>query len=206
MLVAMAERWKLEVEHAMGCNCNWGCPCGFESPPTYGSCEAAMAWRVLRGTYGHFKLDGLAWVLAAIWPGPLHQRNGRGVVFLDDSASSGQSDALRDIATGSAGGPIGIFMSTVNAGIEVKSARISYTGEGKTTAFSIGDEVDVEFEPILNPVSGLEHHVSLLLHTGMLNKREHFFSTKTLKVITDGMHFSYPGRNGFTSQTVWEGP
>ena len=37
---AMAEpKWKLQVEQLMACNCNWGCPCSFDAPPTYGRCE-----------------------------------------------------------------------------------------------------------------------------------------------------------------------
>ena len=33
---AMAEpKWKLQVEQLMACNCNWGCPCSFDAPPTY---------------------------------------------------------------------------------------------------------------------------------------------------------------------------
>jgi len=36
----MAEpKWKLQVEQLMACNCNWGCPCSFDAPPTYGRCE-----------------------------------------------------------------------------------------------------------------------------------------------------------------------
>ncbi|MCH7940236.1 MAG: DUF1326 domain-containing protein [Candidatus Marinimicrobia bacterium] len=38
----MAEtlKWTLDVEFLMACNCDWGCPCGFQAPPTYGKCEA----------------------------------------------------------------------------------------------------------------------------------------------------------------------
>ena len=60
--------WKLNIEHLMACNCNWGCPCTFESPPTYGTCEAALAYRVVDGNYGDESLDGLGWVLGALWP------------------------------------------------------------------------------------------------------------------------------------------
>jgi Protein of unknown function (DUF1326) len=56
-------------------------------------------------------LDWLLWLTAAMWPGPLHERNGRAVVFLDESASDGQRQALEAIATGKVGGPIGIFMT-----------------------------------------------------------------------------------------------
>ncbi len=77
------DKWTLKMEILMACNCDWGCPCGFEAPPTHGTCEAALAYRIIEGNYGGEALDGLAWVLGAFWPGPLHERNGRGVVYLD---------------------------------------------------------------------------------------------------------------------------
>jgi len=202
----MPEEWRLELEHAMGCNCNWGCPCSFESPPTYGTCEATLAYHIVKGSCGWTALDGLLWLTAAKGPGPLHERNGRAVVFLDESASDGQRQALEAIATGKVGGPIGIFMSTVTAGIQVRSARISFEWAGKNTSFGAQDSVDVDFEPIRNPVTGEEHYASTLLHTGMLNKREDHYSVKRLYVDTGGLKFSYQGRNAFTSQVIWAGP
>ena len=56
-------KWNLKIEQLMACNCNWGCPCSFESPPTYGTCESALAYRVVTGKYADVILDGLVWVL-----------------------------------------------------------------------------------------------------------------------------------------------
>lgn len=64
-------KWKLKIEHLMACNCNWGCPCSFNAPPTHGTCEAALAYRVVEGRYGDAVLDGLAWVVAAAWLRPV---------------------------------------------------------------------------------------------------------------------------------------
>ena len=202
----MSEQWSIELEHAMACNCNWGCPCSYESPPTYGTCEAALAYRIVKGSYGATSLDGLLWVTAAAWPGPLHERNGRAVVFLDESADTAQHQALEKIATGKVGGPIGIFMSTVTAGIEIRTARITLRSAGENSAFEVVDRVAVDFEPIRNPVTGEPHYVSTLLHTGMLNRREDHCSARRFEVDADGIRFSYTGRNAFTSQVTWSGP
>ena len=202
----MSEKWTLQLEHAMACNCNWGCPCSFESPPTFGTCEAALAYRIVKGNYGAVSLDGLLWLTVAGWPGPLHERNGRAVVFIDDSASEQQRQALEAIATGKVGGPIGVFMSTVTAEVKVQSARISLAIAGENSSFSVEGQVAVEFEPIRNPVTGEVHHVSTLLHTGMLNRREDHCSAKRLDVDADGLRFNYQGRNAFTSQVTWAGP
>ena len=199
-------KWRLEVEHLMACNCNWGCPCSFESPPTYGTCEAALAYRVVEGKYGDVILNGLTWALVAIWPGPLHEGNGRGIVYLDASAEAQEIEALEAIATGRAGGPIGIFMSTVTAGVDVRTASIEFRSDGKRSSFRVADQVDVQFGPIRNPVSGDEHVASALLPSGMLTKREDYYSAETFSVQADGLRFAYPGRNAIAFTHTWRGP
>jgi len=62
-------KWKLKIEHLMACNCNYGCPCSFNAPPTHGACEAALAYRVVEGKYGAVPLDGLRWVFEPNSPG-----------------------------------------------------------------------------------------------------------------------------------------
>jgi len=199
-------KWKLKIEHLMACNCNYGCPCSFEAPPTYGTCEAALAYRVAKGNYGDVSLDGLGWVLAAAWPGPLHEGNGRGVVYLDSRAKGANREALEAIATGKAGGPIGIFMSTVTNGLSVQSARLEFTYDGKLSQFSATDAVQVEFEAIRNPVTGADHVASVLLPTGLLTKREDYFSAKTFNVKAGELNYSYPSRNALAFTHTWRGP
>lgn len=199
-------KWKAKVEHLMACNCNWGCPCSFESPPTYGKCESALAWRIVEGRYGKVSLDGLKWVLAASWPGALHERDGRGVVFLDQRAKGARREALETIATGNAGGGIGVFMSTITRGLEVRPARVDFRFSGKRSRFEAGNAVRVEFGPIRNPVTGAEHEASALLPGGMLTKREDYFSAKTFRVASDELAFDYPGRNAILATATWRGP
>ncbi|MFQ5871506.1 MAG: DUF1326 domain-containing protein [Candidatus Geothermarchaeales archaeon] len=199
-------KWKLKIEHIMACNCNWGCPCSFESPPTYGTCESALGYRIAEGRYGDVSLDGLRWVLVAAWPGPLHERNGRGVVFLDERAKGLKREALEAIATGKAGGPIGLFMSTVTAGLEVRKAEIEFRFAGKESSFRVGKQVQVDFEAIRNPVTGTEHQASVLLPGGMLTKREDYYSARNFSVDVDGLTFSYPGRNAIACEAMWRGP
>src|SRR6266513_5889229 len=81
--IAMPEpKWKLKVEQLMACNCNWGCPCSFDAPPTYGKCETALAYRIATGSYRGVALDGLKFILVAAWPKAIHLGHGRGGLFL----------------------------------------------------------------------------------------------------------------------------
>lgn len=199
-------KWRLTVEQLMACNCNYGCPCAFNAPPTYGSCEGALAYHIVEGKIEGVGLHGLNWVLAASWPGPLHERNGRGILYLDERADLAQREALRAVASGRAGGPIAIFMSTITAGLDVRTAPIEMQFAGNHSWFRVPEAVNVAFGPIRNPVTGAEHLASAVLRTGMLTKREDFYSAETFSVNADGLQFSYPRRNAYAYRSTWRGP
>lgn len=199
--------WQAKVEMLMACNCEWGCPCSFQAPPTYGDCASALAYRIVEGSLDGVSLDGLRWGLVAYWPGPLHEFNGEGVVYLDEAADADQLAALRNIATGEAGGPIGLFMSTLTAGIKSQVARIDFRFEEARSLFKVDRVSEVVFEPIRSPVSGGEHRVALDLPAGMLTNREHFYSTELFFADAgDRLRFSFPGRNAIASVGEWRGP
>ena len=52
-------KWTMEADYLRACNCDYGCPCEFDAPPTQGFCEGVGAWRINRGRYGDVALDGL---------------------------------------------------------------------------------------------------------------------------------------------------
>lgn len=46
--------WQVQGTEFAACNCNWGCPCQFNSLPSQGKCEAVVSMRV---EHGHFKIS-----------------------------------------------------------------------------------------------------------------------------------------------------
>jgi len=199
-------KWTAKVEHLVGCNCNYGCPCSFNAPPTYVKCEASTATRILKGKVNGVALDGLRFVVAAAWPGALHEKNGRAVVFLDEKAKGEKREVLEAFATGTLGGPWGIFMSTVTNGIEVRTARIDFKAAGKKSRFGVAEATEVAFGPIRNPVTGAESRAIVKLPTGLLTKEEEFFACDTMWVKAGGLDYAYPGRHALAFTTTWKGP
>ena len=39
-------KWRIAGEEVGACNCNWGCPCQFNAPPTLGRCEGYGACEI----------------------------------------------------------------------------------------------------------------------------------------------------------------
>src|SRR5438552_1336486 len=93
--------WSLEADYLKSCNCNYGCPCEFEAPPTMGFCEGIGVWRITQGVFGDVPLDGLCLGFAVHFPAAMHQGNGRTAIFVDERANEAQRDALLQIAYGS---------------------------------------------------------------------------------------------------------
>lgn len=199
-------KWRARVEHMVACNCDWGCPCAFEARPTTGHCEGAVAHRIVSGTYGDVDLAGLKWVIVVRWPGAIHERGGRGILYLDARARGEKRAALEAIATGRAGGPIGILMSTVNGGVDVREARIEFRMDGARSYCRVPGVVDVALTPILNPVTGAPHYPSALLPTGLLVKREDYFSNRSCSVTAGEFTMDHAGRNAHVAVATWRGP
>src|SRR5258706_11050039 len=68
--------WRLEGIDFGNCNCDYGCPCQFESRPTQGNCRGFGASHIDRGHFGDVKLDGLNFAVAYAWPGAVNEGNG----------------------------------------------------------------------------------------------------------------------------------
>ncbi len=80
--------WEIHAVFVANCNCAYGCPCQFNSLPTYGTCEAADGFQIEKGFYGDVSLDGLKAGFVAKWPGPIHEGNGEGQIIIDNRATS----------------------------------------------------------------------------------------------------------------------
>src|SRR5262245_5581600 len=99
---AMAQvDWYIEGVEVSNCNCDFACPCQFESPrPTHGDCRGFAAVRIDKGHFGDVTLDGLCAALLYGWPGPIYEGNGECQAVIDERADQKQRDALAAIVHG----------------------------------------------------------------------------------------------------------
>ena len=104
--------WKLKGTIVIACNCDYGCPCNFNAPPTTGKCEGSWTWHVERGAFGDTSLDDLNFTIAVDWPGAIHEGNGEAVILVDERADQAQRDAIAELVRGGVGGPWGVLAWT----------------------------------------------------------------------------------------------
>jgi len=139
------EQWQLAGEYFEACNCDLICPCLVQAPPTRGRCDAALAFHITTGTYGQTSLNGRTTVLVVSFPGPGKMRDGdwTAALYIDDQASPAQQEALGQIFSGQAGGPMHGVSLLFSRFLGVQTAPMTFTMAGNTRHLLIPDILEV---------------------------------------------------------------
>ncbi len=197
-------KWALEADYLQACNCDYGCPCEFEAPPTSGYCEGILAWRINRGHYGDVSLDGLELGNVLHFPGAMHEGNGVAVWLLDEKANEQQREALIEIATGKAGGmPFEALATLFSKRLEPQFVPFEFSINGKESSVKMGDVAAVALEPIKNPVTGEPEDIRIEHGTGFIFKGADAVSAKECRASVGELNFSYPDKCGFVTQVKY---
>ena len=168
----MPDQWMLKGAEFVNCNCNFGCPCQFNSPTTHGNCEAILSGHIEEGHFGDTKLDGLNWSLALWWPGEIAEGNGKQQVIIEERADEAQREGLRKILHGEDTSPgathFFVYNSTMAEVLDTLYAPIELAidVDARKAKVSIPGLVQSEGSPIINPHSGDAHRARINLPNG----------------------------------------
>jgi hypothetical protein len=185
--------WQLKGTVIVACNCDYGCPCNFNAPPTTGKCEGTWTWHVERGTFGDTSLDDLNFTVCVNWPGAIHEGNGEALILVDERADEAQRNAIETLVGGDAGGPWGVLAWTWPTIHGPKPVPYDLHLDGVKTRVKAGNSYEVVSETIKNPVSGADVHPAATLPEGIVFKEADFGSSKALRV-SDGIAYEHPGK------------
>lgn len=163
----MSDTWELHGTEFSNCNCNWGCPCQFNAPSTYGSCKFTSGGQVERGFFNDISLDGLRWAAIADFPGEIAEGNGRQQIIIDERGSPKQREALRKILHGESTEPgatvYNVFASMTSKMLETLFLPIDYAINiaERTAHIRVPGLMEVEGNPIIDEFSGEPFHVGI---------------------------------------------
>ena len=181
--------WRIEGDKIGACNCNYGCPCEFNAPPTHGKCEGLEGMEIETGHFGEIRLDGLKVAATYHWPGAVHEGRGLCQTILDARASEEQREALLKILSGEEQEPTTVFNiygSTFETEFDTLYNDIDFACdvEARTGHVRIPGVFDMTVEPIRNPVTGAPHRARIELPEGFEYRRAEMASG-TFKGIGD---------------------
>ena len=168
----MADQWMIRGKEFGNCNCNWGCPCQFNSPSTYGKCEAVLSGEIEEGNFNDVRLDGLKFVLLLKWPGEIKDGGGTEQAIIEERASAPQREALTKILYGQSTAPMATHFFVYNAMSDTvldplyKPIEMSIDIEGRTANTKIAGIVESEGRPIIHPINDSEVRSRIHLPNG----------------------------------------
>jgi hypothetical protein len=164
--------WTLSGTVVVACNCDYGCPCQFNSLPTHGDCRAAAGYEFEEGHFGDVKLDGLRAVMTMSWPKAIHEGNGTLQLIIDERATPAQRDAIGKIMTGQETQQMATMwwvfsaMSPNKLPTLYKPIDFEVDVDARRGRFGVPGLLETTGEPIRNPVTGDEHRVRIDLPNG----------------------------------------
>ena len=125
--------WQISGQYFETCNCDFVCPCilgQMAVRPTKGSCTFAMAMQIERGNLASVSLDGLAFIVLGMTPEEMGKGNWSIGLVIDERATAEQRDAITEIASGAAGGPMAALSGLIGTflGVEATAIRIERSG------------------------------------------------------------------------------
>lgn len=165
--------WYIEGREFGNCNCDYSCPCQFESLPTHGNCTGFEVLHIDKGHFGDVDLTGLRAALLYAWPGPVFEGNGAMQAIIDERADAAQRDALEKVLHGAETEEAAThwwvyhaMCSTVHPTL-YKPIDYEVDIEGRTARVAIADVLESTGRPIQAPHGGGEHRVRINIPGGI---------------------------------------
>lgn len=177
--------WHIKGKQFGNCNCNYGCPCQFNAPPTDNYCHGIGAFLIEEGFFGDINLAGVRAVSMMKFPGPIHDGNGEMQIILDSNSTLDQQNAIQSIIYGKETEPMATAFSMYISMMKkihdplIKSIELDINIETRICNLKAEDIIITKTEPIKNPITGDPHRARIVLPNGMEFKEAEMGSGST---------------------------
>mgnify|MGYP006095526517 FL=1 len=165
--------WHIKGKQFGNCNCNYGCPCQFNAPPTDNYCHGIGAFLIEEGFFGDTDLAGVKAVSMMKFPGPIHDGDGEMQIILDSNSTLKQQNAIQSIIYGKETEPMATAFSmyvTMMTKIHqplTKNIELDINIETRICNLKAENIITTKTEPIKNPITGDPHRARIVLPKGM---------------------------------------
>lgn len=128
------------------CTCNVICPCWVGAAPDLGYCEGILGWKIKAGNIEGVDVSGQNFAMLVHIPGVITDGNWEARIYLDNSVSDEQQEAILNLWGGKLGGPVTDMAALVKDIKSVEKTNISFDAEGVNGTIKIGDGIGATIE------------------------------------------------------------
>ncbi|HLB61161.1 MAG TPA: DUF1326 domain-containing protein [Actinomycetota bacterium] len=201
--------WHMKGEILGTCNCDWGCPCNFDAPPTFGYCDGVYGLVIREGRFGGVDLGGVRFAWGGHSPGPIHEGGLVEVLMLDDASTPEQREAIQTLWNGGGvGSPFDEFASLRATPLGPLVAPIEVELAGMDSRFRVagGAVFDLALTRVKNPVTGEEEELYLDKPTGFTSTRSELGTSEVSMFVSHDMSFDLSGKYAEWAEFSYRGP
>lgn len=197
--------YRVRAQSLEACSCAHGCNCQFGGTPNEGMCEFVIGYEVREGHFGTVDLKGLRAVVAAKYPGAIHEGHGHAALFVDERARPEQVEAFMTILSGQVGGmPWEALAGTIERLEGPITKPIDLVADGQRGHIRVPGEVELEATPLRNPVTGDEKEVHIIYPKGGFFWNDgNVVTTRTMRVDHESLRMSWPGKYAASAEVNW---
>ncbi len=139
--------YQLEGRLLEVCTCDVLCPCWVGEDPDGGTCDTVVAWHIDRGTVNDVDVSGHTLAVLGHIPGNILKGNWRVIVYVDETTTPRQQEALLNVWTGKLGGPVADLAQLIGEVVAVERAPITFAVEKGRGTLKIGPTIEAELAP-----------------------------------------------------------
>ncbi len=201
------EKWHINGELILNCNCTVFCPCVVslgKHPPTEGFCQAWAGVRIDDGKSGRTNLSGLNVALLLDIPSSMARGNWTVAAYIDERASDTAFKKLTNIFSGHARGTTGLFSILVGTFLGAERASVAYETEGERRRLTVPKKIIGEVEPIQGKKPG--DHVQVTNTEYWMGPDITIAQATQSRVRAFGRVWDFAGRSAEICQIEWAGP
>jgi hypothetical protein len=201
--------WSMQGTVMTNCNCDFGCPCQFNSDPTHGDCRAYIFTQIENGRFGDVPLDGLRWGVLISWPGPIHLGNGTFQAIVDERGDPKQRAAMEAVAQGKETEPgtliWQVFSTTVTKVLPtlVKTIDLKIDLAQRVANVKVPGVLEGVASPIKNPMTGQDHIVRVTLPKGFEYTEAEYVSGSGKTSGADGIPLDLTDTHAHLARMHW---
>ena len=201
--------WHMKGVMVGSCNCDWGCPCNFQAPPTYGFCDGFYCSLVVDGRFGDVSLDGVKFLWGGHAPGAIHEGGGTSILVLDEATTPQQRIAIDTLRHGGGvGSPFDEFASVneVWYGPIVASVEMELNGIRSKVRVGGGSVYELALDRVKNSVTG-QDEIAILDHpTGFTSTKAELGMSTVARFESEYASYDHSGKYAEYAEFSYSGP
>lgn len=198
--------WNLEGTYFESCSCETPCPCtvSMDLGADLDYCRVVLAFNIASGDVDGVDVSGTGAAMVVDAPKVMTDGGWKVGLYISDSASAEQAEALGNVFSGQLGGPPAALGPLMGEFLGVERASLDFNEDGLTHALKIGDAVDIEVEDIVpfGSESGQPAQLTNIFHPAGST----LTISKATRASVNAFGIEYQGRTGFSNADfAWAG-